>query len=81
MLANEATPHPSPSQGLTLTHKFLYLVAQPFQAVRKSLAQVENLCHQKLVESTTSPLVGNDKPRRGEGVFAAIGFADCARPR
>jgi hypothetical protein len=57
-----------------LTHKFFCLVAQPFQAVRKSLAQVENLCHQKLVESTTSPLVGKDKPPRGEGVFAATGF-------
>jgi hypothetical protein len=34
-------------------------VAQPFQAVGKSLAQVENLCHQKLVESTTSPLMAN----------------------
>ena len=45
--------------GLILTHKFFCLVAQPFQAVRKSLAQVENLCHQKLVESTTSPLMGN----------------------
>jgi hypothetical protein len=42
-------------------------VAQPFQAVRKALAQVENLCHQKLVELTTSPLVGNDKPIKGEG--------------
>jgi hypothetical protein len=49
---------PSP-QGLILTHKFFRLVARPFQAVQKSLAQVENLCHQKLVESTTSPLIGN----------------------
>ena len=45
--------------GLILTHKFFCLVAQPFQAVQKSLAQVENLCHQKLVESTTFRLVGN----------------------
>ena len=45
--------------GVILTHKFFCLVGQPFQAVRKSLAQVENLCHQKLIESTTSPLVGN----------------------
>ena len=50
--------------GFTLP--FFCLVAQPFQAVRKSLAQVENLCHQKLVESTTSPLVGNDE-HQGRG--------------
>jgi hypothetical protein len=58
---------PSPPLGLILPHKFFCLVAQPFQAVRKSLAQVENLCHQKLVESTPSPLVGNDKPFGGRG--------------
>jgi hypothetical protein len=35
------------------------LGAQPFQAVRKSSHRIESLCHQKLVESTTSRFVGN----------------------